>query len=132
MRLMPKSVLMRALLLALVILVASGIFVLPAARCEEQPATIAQLIEQLGHERFELREQAIADLAHRGEPAREPLQRAISADNPEIRWRAVIAIRRIDARLALAEWEGEWKNEAGDWFKIVEDEWSSGTPKLGP
>ena len=52
------------------------------------PKQIAQLIEQLGSNSYEEREQATKKLAEIGLPALDALQKAASKGDPEIRKRA--------------------------------------------
>jgi hypothetical protein len=103
-------------------------FTLRAGEAEQ----IAAAIERLGDESFVVRQRTIDELADFGQPALEPLDDARASKDPEIRWRAAVAIRRIHDRLQVAALAGEWQTESGDWFKIVDGRWSSGTPMYGP
>jgi hypothetical protein len=63
------------------------------------PKQIAQLIEQLGSNSYEEREQATKKLAEIGLPALDALQKAASKGDPEIRKRAEELINRLNEHI---------------------------------
>lgn len=70
-----------------------------------QPERIADLVRQLGHDKFREREAAAKELSEIGVPALDALQRAAaSSRDPEIRQRAGHVIRAI-----AADWQGTWE-----------------------
>jgi hypothetical protein len=98
------------------------------------------LVQQLGDDKYAQREAAQSALLRLGGAAVSSLQQAIadSAD-PEIRWRAAVVLKAVEAaraderaRKVLAEWQGTWITVNGQWLQIEGDRWASGTPTLGP
>lgn len=61
-------------------------------------AQVNELIEQLGHDQFRVRQSAMERLRDIGEGARPLLLRAAKSDNAEVSWRAVRILRAWDAR----------------------------------
>jgi hypothetical protein len=96
---------------------------------------IGRLIKQLGDDSFDRREAASKELVAIGEPARPALRKASSCGDLEVRRRAERALEEIATRAGkkeLAQWEGFWKNDAGEWIKFPGDRWSCGSPGWGP
>ena len=62
---------------------------------QDLQARIKQLVEQLGDEDFEKREQAMEELVRIGRPALKALKKAATSDDPEVAWRAREALKRI-------------------------------------
>jgi hypothetical protein len=70
-----------------------------------QPARIANLVRQLGHDKYAEREAAAKELSEMGVPALDALQLAeASSRDPEVQQRAGQAIREI-----AADWQGTWE-----------------------
>jgi len=107
---------------------------------------VSQLIRQLGHEDYDLREAASRELIEIGEPALPELQSAAATNaDPEVRWRAeqiaqtvVGRIRAATTKKALEALQGTWylvsyevdgKQIRGEdktfIFTVKEDKWSS-------
>ncbi len=57
--------------------------------------TIHKLVAQLGHDRYEVRENAGAELEKIGKPALEALQKAAKSEDPEVRFRAAALVKSI-------------------------------------
>jgi hypothetical protein len=98
---------------------------MPALRAEEQPAKpalsdparVAALIKQLGHEEFALRESASEELTQIGLPAFAALEAAAGSPDREVRFRSqrILGLireldlqRRLDAFLSGKEQAGEY------------------------
>lgn len=65
----------------------------------QTPASqVNELIAQLGHDQFRVRQSAMERLRDLGEGARPLLMRAAKSDNAEVSWRAVRILRAWDAR----------------------------------
>src|SRR4051794_10083199 len=81
---------------------------LPAAAPPAGPssAEIARLIERLGDDDFDKREDASARLATLGDRAILPLYRATFSDDPEVRCRASRLHRRLSAKLVVFRDDG--------------------------
>jgi hypothetical protein len=90
---------MRTHLLLTVLL--SGVALGAAGRAGAAPAAVAELIGRLGSPKFEEREQAGRDLEAAGPVALDELRRALTSDDPEVRHRADVLVRRLEAQ-ALA------------------------------
>ena len=76
------------------------------AASRDKTLPVRQLIEQLGDERFEAREQATAALLERGLAARGELERATRHLDREVRFRAeriLLIVRKIDLEQRLEE-----------------------------
>jgi hypothetical protein len=71
------------------------------------PKQIAQLIEQLGSNNYEEREQATKKLAEIGMPALNALRKAAASGDPEIQKRAEELINRLDEQIKQAERRAE-------------------------
>jgi hypothetical protein len=71
----------------------------PSVPAADRAATVAGLIDQLGHQEFAEREKASRDLEALGPAALEPLRQAARSDDPEVRRRAGDLVRRLEARL---------------------------------
>src|SRR5262245_25033858 len=91
---------------AIVLAVAAGAWPVAAeSHSGPQPAPIANLVRQLGHDKYAEREAAAKKLSEEGVPALDALQRAeASSRDPEVRQRAGQVIRAI-----AAEWQGTWE-----------------------
>src|SRR5262249_11454573 len=79
------------------------LFALPV-QAEEKAATeaIATNIQNLGHPRFTVREQAARNLVQQGEPALKALKPALASPDEEIRQRAALIIKAIETRMQNA------------------------------
>jgi uncharacterized protein (TIGR03067 family) len=86
----------------------------------------------LGQDSFFEREAATTELTAIGEPALDALRKAVSGDDPEIRWRAEWLVEEIVQQVELAKCQGSWSGSKGVWMKFSGDRWSSGTPTFGP
>ncbi len=62
-----------------------------------KPEKIQGLVKDLGHQKFEKREEAYGALRKIGEPAREELKKALDSKDPEIRWRASRLLCLLDS-----------------------------------
>ncbi|GMV80919.1 MAG: hypothetical protein AMXMBFR7_21030 [Planctomycetota bacterium] len=80
-------------------------------------ADYAALVQQLGSDAFELREQAEAELQRLGKPALAELRAALKSEQPEVAARARRLVARIDPPLVL-EVETEGVARAGEPLKI--------------
>lgn len=77
---------------------------------------IAALVRELGNDEYPRRQAASLELVDIGEPALPLLRKAeASSPDPEIRWRAAVAVRTVTERLratatkkALEELQGTW------------------------
>ena len=69
-------------------------------------AEVARLIERLGDDDFDTREDASARLATLGDRAILPLYRATFSDDPEVRRRASRLHRRLSAKLVIFRDDG--------------------------
>ena len=78
-----------------------AVLLLASAGAADKPAAkqIAQLIEQLGSNSYEEREQATKKLAEIGMPALDALRKALASGDPEIQKRAEELIHRLDAQI---------------------------------
>lgn len=103
-----------AAILGLVLAVPAACGIAPAETTRFE--RISQLVRQLGHEDYSVREAATRELVEIGEPALAVLQSAAAADDdPEIRWRAAAAAQTVSGRAraaatrkALEELQGAW------------------------
>jgi hypothetical protein len=77
----------------------SPLIVLAPAWASEPGAEIRRLVKQLGSDRFREREAATKRLMELGEAALDPLQPAMTSDDPEVRRRAGDIIAAIDHQL---------------------------------
>jgi uncharacterized protein (TIGR03067 family) len=80
-------------------------------------AEIDQLVRQLGSPQFEEREAAVRRLEDVGEPALEPLRKAMSSMDPEVRRRARALVESIESR--------DYQKLVGTWECVPE-----GSPRL--
>ena len=62
------------------------------------PREVDELIGQLGHDDFKIREEASTKLARIGKPALGPLRQALGSADPEVQSRAEMIIKRIEQR----------------------------------
>jgi hypothetical protein len=84
---------------AIVAVIAGCTLGLPV-QAEDKAATeaIATNIQNLGHPRFSVREQAARNLVQQGEPALKALKTALASPDEEIRQRAAFIIKAIETR----------------------------------
>ena len=94
----------------------------------EEPAEVSALIAQLGNEDYFSREAAQRELITAGEVALGALEAARSSANPEIRWRAALAVTLIRHRLQSAQFTGKWATARGEWFEFGEGRWACSGP----
>ena len=71
----------------------------PAARPID-PNEVAKLVENLGHDEFQVREGASAKLYELGFPVQPALKTAAESDDPEVRFRARAILDLLERRLA--------------------------------
>lgn len=102
-------------------------------RKESEAGRVARLIEQLGDDEFDSREEASKALVALGEPALAALRKAAaSSTDLEIRRRAKRAVDAISARMAakeLAKWQGAWKVDPDGVITIEGESWKWSYPK---
>src|SRR3954447_12387605 len=99
---LPRCV---ALLLSLVL---PFVFVAAAAPpAGPSGSEVARLIERLGDDDFDKREDASERLATLGDRAILPLYRATFSGDPEVRWRASRLHRRLSAQLVVFRGGGD-------------------------
>jgi len=77
-------------------------FALGAVVIAQEAVTAAELIKKLGHDDYEVREQATKELVAMGPKAVPELEKALEADDLEVRLRAGRALRSIRAKHAPA------------------------------
>ena len=95
-----------------------GVLLIPAGRATDKPddKEIARLIQQLGSDSFQDREEASKKLADIGLPAAEALRRAAKeGTDAEVRLRAEDLLRRLEDQIKKAE----QKAQAEKWLKAT-------------
>ncbi len=80
-------------------------WILLALFLSPQQQELDRWVQQLGDDRFEMRQEASERLRAIGRPAREALRRASHSGDAEVRWRARELLRSIEAEIAREERE---------------------------
>ncbi len=91
---------------------------------EIKQSKIDDVIAQLDAEEFEIREAAVSGLLAIGTVA--------ESGQPEQRWRAALAERKIRSQSLARLAGGKWQTSLGERFLIDGEKWSSGTKLHGP
>lgn len=79
---------------------------------------VAQLVKQLGHDRFVMREAASKELDEIGEPALDAIRKAATVGDAEVRQRAELLITKITAQVRAAVTKKELEKLQGKWSLI--------------
>lgn len=88
---------------------------------EKTTDRLGQLVKQLGHANFAIREQAGKELDAIGEPALAALRKAASGDDVEVRRRAEQLIASITQRAREAVTKKELEKLQGTWIRIAHE-----------